>query len=254
MPNSSHGKALAVLVTRPEPGLHETMRAVAGLGFKPLACPMLRITSRQPRLPLPEAIDAIVLTSGQAVGPLARASSSETAWFGTPLLAVGDRTAERARDAGFRRVRSAQGDAFALASLVDAEFGPGAAILLASGARQGLALARSLRAAGRIVHRRVLYEAAPVPAMPREAGLALAAGAVCAGLFFSGETAASFVANCSAGLRPRLSTVDALVIGQAAANLLGALPWRAVHIAAHPQADALLDLLQHVVPTDRIQQ
>ena len=253
MPDSpgAYQPGQGVLVTRPEPGLHETMRTVAGLGLLPLACPMLRIAPRRPALPQLARLDAIVLTSGQSVEPLARTAAAQPSLFKIPVLAVGDRTAQRARDAGFVEVRSAQGDAGALVALVDAGVPPGASILLASGARQGLGLAASLRAGGRIVHRRVVYAAAPIPTLRGEAQAALAAGTVCAGLFFSAETAASFATRCPASLLSSLSAVDALAIGHAAATVLGALPWRTVRVAARPQADALLELLQHAAPTIR---
>ncbi|WP_240758911.1 uroporphyrinogen-III synthase [Lichenicoccus roseus] len=242
-----------MLVTRPEPGLRETMQAVAGLGYRPVACPMLRIVMRRPRLPSPRRLDAIVLTSGQAVDALAGAARTEPAWLATRLLAVGDRTARRARDAGFTSVDSAQGDAATLAALVRASLPPGAAILLASGARQGDALAARLRQDGLTVHRRVVYAARPAPALAAEARAALAAGAVTACLFLSAETADSFVRRYPAALLPVLATVDAMVIGQGAAGVLGALPWRGIQVADRPDADAVVALLRRTGPTARRQ-
>ncbi len=240
-----------VLVTRPEPGLRETMQAVAALGFQAIACPMLRIATRPPRLPEPCRLDAILVTSGQAVAPLARFAAADPAWFGIALLGVGDRTAQRARAAGFRQVTSAGGDADALAAVAQQLLPANAAILLASGARQGIALAAGLRARGWTVHRRVVYAAHPVAALPAAARSALAAHAVEACLFFSAETAESFIRRLPEALHPTLAAVDALAISGAAGRVLGALPWRAIRIAARPQASALLELLQHAAPTIR---
>ncbi|WP_428376034.1 uroporphyrinogen-III synthase [Lichenicoccus sp.] len=236
-------------MTRPEPGLRETMQAIAAMGLVAVACPMLRIRPRRPRLPEPSGLDAIMVTSGQAVGALARAAAADPAWFQIVLLGVGDRTAQRAREAGFGRVASAAGDADALAALAGMTLAgvkrPGrATILLASGARQGLGLAAGLRAGGWTVHRRVAYAAHPVAALPAAARAALAAHQVRACLFFSAETADAFVRALPEALHARLAAVDALAIGAPAARVLGALPWQSIVVAPRPQATALLGLLQ----------
>ena len=84
-----------VLVTRPEPGLSETMRALAGMGLAPVAAPLLSVRTRHPVLP--RRVQAILLTSGQAAAPLAGLAPGLRA---LPVLAVGDATAARARAAG----------------------------------------------------------------------------------------------------------------------------------------------------------
>ena len=239
-----------VLVTRPEPGLSETMRAVASLGFLPVACPLLRIGGRVPRLPRADSLAAILLTSGQAVAPLARAAASDSGLRALPVFAVGDSTAQRARCAGFAAVVSAAGDARDLAALVR-ESVPDAfrrsvrlPLLLATASGQGSVLARLLREQGGRVQRRVIYAAHPARRLPEAARDALHSGSTAACLFFSGEAARNFARLCAVSLRSRLGTVQALAISPAVGDALTSLPWQSVRVAAHPSAGAVLALLQ----------
>ena len=95
-----------MLVTRPEPGASETGRRLHVLGHAPLIAPVLRIAALAPRLPPPEAVQAVLATSGNALPALA-------GHRGCRLLAVGDATAARAREAGFGDILSAGRDAVA---------------------------------------------------------------------------------------------------------------------------------------------
>ncbi len=231
---------LSVLVTRPPPGLDETMRALAVLGHRPIAAPLLRVRSLSPAVPA--HAQAILLTSGQAARPLASAAPHLLA---VPLLAVGDRTAARAREAGFLQIGSAGGDANDLAALVAARCRPpDGPLLLACGASHGLPLCRTLRAAGFRVARRCLYAAQPVRRLPGPALEALnPAARLDVALFFSRETATVFARLLSPRLQPALVATRAAAISHSAAEPLLGLGWRLVEIASAPDAASLLSLL-----------
>jgi len=235
---STVADARVVLVTRPPPGAIETARRLSALGWQPIAAPCLDVAPRPVRLPAAGSLAAILVTSGQAVGGIPASHHA------VRLLAVGEATAARARAAGFSDVRSADGDAAALAALARSSLDPAKGrLLLASGARQGLALAAELRAAGFAVIRRVVYAATPAHALPVHALDALAAGQVRAVMFFSAETARAFSALLPSGLRPTLSGADALAIGWPAASALRHLPWQAVRVALRPTQDEMFALL-----------
>jgi uroporphyrinogen-III synthase len=181
-------------------------------------------------------VQAILLTSGNAVGGLAP--------WQVRVFTVGDATAARARHAGFADVTSAGRDATALIALATARLKPaGGPLLLACGARQGHAVAAGLRRAGFRVLRRVTYRATQVGTFPAAAAAALRAGQVHAALFMSAETAAAFVKRCPPALRPGLRNVLALAIGKPAADALHSLPWREVRLAPTPTLDDVLALL-----------
>ncbi|HUB16173.1 MAG TPA: uroporphyrinogen-III synthase [Acetobacteraceae bacterium] len=229
-----------VLITRPEPGASETAARVATLGLTPILSPVLSIQPTTANLPSPSAIAAVLATSGNAVDALS------PDWHTTRLLTVGDATAARARAAGFRDVVSAAGNAEALAALVGRKLVPDAgSLLLASGLRQGQPLAIALRHSGYRVIRRVLYVARPVPDLAPAAIAALHAGNVRAALFFSADTAQRFVRLVRrAGLASGLAGVEAISISRSAAVALGALSWRDIRVAARPNQDEMLALLQ----------
>jgi uroporphyrinogen-III synthase len=235
---SAHPDHQAVLVTRPEPAATETAQRLRALGFAPVLAPCLQICPRPGRLPDPAGVQAVVVASSQALPGL------PPTWHGVTMLAVGDATAGRARLAGFRDVRSADGDAAALAALTARHCRPNAApLLLATGAGLGGELAAALRNQGFRVLRRVVYESRAAARIGEPALRALRGGSVRAALFFSGETARAFVQALPSDLRPALTTVDALAIGQTAAAALESLPWRRVRVAARPTQDELLALL-----------
>lgn len=226
-----------VLVTRPEPGARDTAERLRALGFVPVMAPSLCIRPVAAELGDLAEIQAVVVPSGNAL-PALPAELRDV-----PVLAVGDATAARARDVGFRDVRSANGDAAALTALAVGTCNPvNGPLLLACGRGQGHKLAAALRGAGFTVRRRVTYAATPVLTLAPDARRALATDSVSAALFFSGETAAAFV---RLALRAKIDVggIDAISIGQPAAVALEALPWRSIRRASQPTQDAMLALL-----------
>ncbi|MGH7121307.1 MAG: uroporphyrinogen-III synthase [Acetobacteraceae bacterium] len=233
-------EAGAILITRPEPGASATAAHLLGRGFIPVLAPLLRIRRLQPRLPGPDRIQALVVTSANALPALAVAHRQ------VPLYVVGDATAAEARALGFTVVTSAGGDATALSALVDSACQPKREpLLLATGARQGGRLAAALRVGRFAVIRRSVYAAEPVAKLPKSARTSLAEGRIAAALFFSGETAATFTRLVAiAGLSAALTPVAAMVIGPAAARALRPLPFRSVRVALRPTEEAVLAMLE----------
>jgi uroporphyrinogen-III synthase len=226
-----------VLVTRPEPGASETAARLTALGFIPVLAPVMTIAPRL--LEGASLAQAVLVTSGNAIAALPDSLHAR------PLLAVGDATAARARDAGFSVVHSAGRDAAALAELAASLLAPAAGpLLLASGEGQGMALATGLRARGFTVRRRVAYAARPATSLPDEARAALAGGAIRAALFFSPLSARAFVTmlqrDMPAGV---VRCIEALAISRATEVALMGLPWRRVRVASRPNQDELLTLL-----------
>lgn len=114
--------AQRVLVTRPEPGATRTARRLEALGFEPVLLPLSE-TRPLPvaRESVPADATAIAVTSANALrhapsGLIERLSR-------LPCHAVGARTAESARQAGFLSVNEGPGDAAALADMISIELG-----------------------------------------------------------------------------------------------------------------------------------
>src|SRR5207253_6635976 len=94
------------------------------------------------------------------------------------LFAVGPQTAGEAQKARFTDVRSADGDAVALAEATSRWAPPGATLLHVCGEEAPGTLADRLSAQGFAVRRAVLYGVEPAPALPPEAKAALDQGAL----------------------------------------------------------------------------
>lgn len=237
MPTHANAPPSAVLVTRPEPGASETAARLVAMGFEAVLAPVLAVQART--LASVGAPQAVLVTSGNALPALPESLHR------TLLLAVGDATAARAKSAGFKNVISAGKDAAALAELVARVCQPDAgALLLASGAGQGLKLVTDLRARGFRVRRRVAYAAHPVAALPGAARIALDGGHIGAALFFSPETARVFMTILQRDMPPTVvRPIRALALSAATAAPLRGLPWHRVSIASHPTQDDLLALL-----------
>jgi uroporphyrinogen-III synthase len=222
-----------VLVTRAAEQAASTAGRLAAMGFAPVLAPSLVVRPR--RLAAPQRVQAVLVTSGNAIPALpARLCRLK-------LLAVGDATAERAREAGFLSVESAGRDASALAKLASRRLDPARGpLLLAAGLGQGMALAAELRQAGFRVLRRVAYAAEPARALPPAARRALAAGDIGHALFFSPASA-----RAAQHLLRGLPTagITALAISAATAAALAPLKWAGIRVASSPDQEALLALL-----------
>jgi uroporphyrinogen-III synthase len=229
-----------VLITRPSGGAAETARRVAAMGMRPILAPVLEIVPIRARLPSPARLQAVVITSANALPSLS------AAYRGLPLLAVGDVTAGRAHAAGFLDVHSAAGDVQALVSLVLARCDPaGAPLLLAAGKDRTVDAAPALQARGFTVIRRSVYDTLPAAALPGAARVELGGKTVRGALFFSPATARAFVRLLLAVLPAEtVASVDALAISRATETALAPLPWQRIRVASRPNQDELLALLR----------
>ncbi len=232
-------RRLGVLITRPDEGAQATARMVVARGFAAILAPVLAIRPLHHRLPRAEALQAVVLTSANALAALGPGQ------YGVRVLAVGDATAARARAAGFTDVVSAGGNGIDLAKLVLRSCTPsGGALLLPTARHEGQELSRVLREAGFTVQRRWVYEAVPQNRLADAGVEALSSGAVDLALFFSPATARHFVQLLPAALPAEcLHEVDALALSAKVAAPLARLPWRSIQVAAKPTQEAVLALL-----------
>lgn len=121
-----------VLVTRPEPGASQTARRLAEAGFEPVVLPLTEIRA----LPVREisdaiAMDAVAVTSANAL----RYAPPDllSVLSAKPCFAVGQRTADAAREAGFVSIVEGSGDADGLAREILGKLRPGSHLLYLCG-------------------------------------------------------------------------------------------------------------------------
>src|SRR5262245_47502885 len=106
-----------LLVTRPEQQGQRTTAVLRARGHRVTHGPMLRIVANAQVDLDGGPYAAIAVTSANAIDAIAD-HPEKSALLNVPVLAVGERTAEAARNAGFTHVVSADGDVARLADVV----------------------------------------------------------------------------------------------------------------------------------------
>ncbi len=221
-----------VLVTRAAAQGEGTAARLRARGHTAVLAPLVRIERMAARLP--PALQAILATSRNGAEALAEATGRRD----VPVLAVGEATARTLREAGFADVRSANGDADALAALALAALAPDRGpVLHARGAEIRRSPLDPLRAAGFETAEAVLYRTAALDTLPPEA-------LACTAALVHSPGSARRLHDAMPPGAPRLAVV---AISEAALLPLRDAPFAAsLHAAAHPSEEAMLDLLDDV--------
>jgi uroporphyrinogen-III synthase len=227
---------MRIVVTRPQTDGERTAAALEALGHEVLVAPLMRIE--------PVAADlagtwsAIVITSANALQAV-RTTADKT----LPVFAVGDRSAEAARRAGFAEVSSANGDVNDLVRLIAARtVGAKTPLLYLAGEDRAGDLVAQLADRGIDAEMKVVYRTI-AEAFPPVLAAALEAGDVDAVLHFSRRSAELFVegARVSGVAGPAEDVRHLCLSAQVAEPLAGATR---VSIAARPDERALIALLR----------
>lgn len=238
---------MRILVTRPAGDAERTAAALRALGHEPVVAPLAAIRFADPPAARPPPA-ALLVTSANAVRGMA-AWGVPGAWRTARVLAVGDRSAAAARQAGFAEVVSAKGDAAALAGLAARTLAPGQGpVLWPAAAEPAADLVALLAPAGIRVERIEAYRMVAVPALPDGVAAGLRDGAIGGVLLYSPRSAREFVRLCrAAGLSGCGVTLFALA--PAVAEAVAPLAAADIRVAAAPNEPALLALLPGAVRT-----
>jgi uroporphyrinogen-III synthase len=228
---------MQVLITRPLADGEDTARQLALRGHQGVVAPLLTVRFLEgPEVGL-EGIQAILATSANGVRALARRTPRRD----VALFAVGPQTAAEAQGQGFESVRSAEGDAAALALAAARWTEPGrGALLQVAGEGNDAKLVQQLP--GFRVRQEILYAVERVENMPQAAAAGLREGRFDAALFYSPRSAAAFRA-CVLQEKLPVENLLAACISAATTAALGPLSFRDLRIAAKPNQAALLKLL-----------
>lgn len=219
--------SLRVAITRAGVDAAKTAERVRAFGAEPVVAPLLTI--------MPCGYDtntagaqAIIFTSTNGVHafPDTRGAAHRI------VVTVGDATAEAAREAGFRDVRSAGGDVKSLAALIQRDFNPalGKFIHIAGDHVAG-DLGGALRAAGFSLERRLAYASVAAHRLPE--ALLEPLDII---LFHSSRAAETFVALGA----PNASRLIAGCFSAAVAQAAGKTSWKRIITSPHPREDDLL--------------
>ena len=229
---------LRVLVTRADEDAQRTAVALGKLGHTAVLAPATMIRALKAGLPH-GTWNAFAVTSHHAFLDLEASLDRYR-----PVYAVGRRTAEAARAAGFRDVRVGTGDATRLADLLRLTLPRPARLLYLAGRDRKPVLEDTLIAAGYDIAVLETYAAEAVSEWPAAALEALRDSRVDAALHYSRRSVDLALALAKAsGLADAVMSLHHLCLSEDCAEPLRTLGAASIAIAERPDEDALLALL-----------
>jgi uroporphyrinogen-III synthase len=233
---------MSVLVTRPLPDGERTAATLRARGYDVLLAPLMVVR------PVPADLSgewaAVIITSAHAVRVLNPQQLVRLAKL--PLYAVGERSAEAAREAGFKEVHSADADADALIRLICERARHSGSLLYLAGEDRAADIEAELDKRGIKARTVVIYKNITSGFSP-ELIAALRSGTVDTVLHFSRRSAENYINGATeAGVRAAALTPRQLCLSaQIAEPLQGDAT---IAVAAHPDEASLLALLPPARP------
>jgi uroporphyrinogen-III synthase len=231
---------MRVVITRPQADGERTATALRARGHEVLVAPLMRVEVIAANLA--GEWGAVIVTSANAPNAIAQ-NPARDALIKRPLFAVGQRSAEAARQTGFINVTSAGGDVRDLVrTLVGEHADAKAPLLYLAGEDRAADLIGELSTRGIAAEMRIVYRAVAAP-FPPALIEALRVGEVDIVMHFSRRSAENYVAGAKrAGIvGPALAVRHLCLSAQVAEPLAGA---SCIAVAAHPDEAALIELLQ----------
>jgi uroporphyrinogen-III synthase len=235
---------MRLAVTRPRPEGERTAQFLRGLGHEAIHAPLLHFIALPFTPPAEAQWNGILFTSANAVRALTEAACA--ALTNLPVFAVGERTAEVARDAGFMHVTFAAGDGQSLAALVIEHFDQTRPRLLhVTGEDRAFDFTTGLAPHGIAVDTIAIYRMQAVTEVPSALALALREASVDGVLHYSRRSGETYL-DCAALAELRaaaLAPVHYCLSEQVAAPFVAAGAPR-VRIASQPDEASLIRLLE----------
>ncbi|RKF07460.1 uroporphyrinogen-III synthase [Oceaniradius stylonematis] len=240
------GRRPRVLVTRPEPGASRTAAALGEAGIEAIICPFTESVD----LPVKDATIAEAGRSAAAAVTSAKAiihapPALVDAVRAMPVFAVGDATARAAREAGMVDVRSADGDAIALAGLVGHAIPADAPVAYLCGRVRTGELERRLSETGRKVTLIETYTIQKVSHLTDKITNALKSADLEGMLLHSGMSARLLADALEAtGRQQLLENTTLFLISERAGEPLERLAQASIVAAPAPRDDALVETVR----------
>ena len=225
-----------LLIIRPALRAEEDARFVEERGVSAHIAPVLAYEDVAFDMPQADQVDVLIITSAQAVNRVRAIDEFKD----KPLYCVGAQSAQAAKDAGFKRVRHANGTAKEMLALVQGQAKLGARILYLRGEDISVDLEPPLKKAGFSCESRIVYRAAPRDIFDDKLRTLIEARAIAAVSFYSQRSARIFAEGVKAyGLEGALGVTKALCISRPVVECVRVLRWADVLLAERPDGDAM---------------
>lgn len=239
----------AVLITRPLEESLDFARDLAALGYESRVEPLLEITDIAFTLPRPaDAYAGLILTSVQAVRAAREIMGAGRVRPLSPsVYAVGSRTAEAARQAGFTRIEACAENGRKLFNHL-ALTPPGGPLLYLRGEETAFPLEESLRDIGIACESTAVYEAVPALGFSPETRAALANGEIGAVTLFSARTARVFAELYARELPGVPARFKVLCFSESVLEYVRPLRLKEAYVCAEATRKSMISLLRAQCP------
>lgn len=234
---------MKVLLTRRSADNARMAALFAPLGLETISLPLIELEDTGRAVP-DHGHDFSVFTSAAAIEVLS--ARREDRLHGMPAYAVGPRTAALLRQKAYSNVRQGIGDAEGLADLIASDFAGrnDARGLYPCGEQRALDLAAMLKPAGIALELAEIYRLRECEVGRDAVAAALGSTKGGAAAVFSAESGKRLVAQARRlGLEDMLQAISLAALSQGIADAVDTSLFREVHVAAHPDAQAMAAIL-----------
>jgi uroporphyrinogen-III synthase len=242
---------VSILVTRPEPENAATADTLRQRGFDVLLAPLLEFEALPIRHDDDVNYGGVVVTSASALRAI-RSHPLCGQLIALPVFAVGNRTADAARNVGFTNVLSADGDVAALRKLVTDTIPKRSRkipLLYLSGTDIAGDIVSGLASDGIAATALTVYRMIPVADLPDLVRTAFTGHVIDAVLHYSPRSAAAYVAAVrGAGLEIAGLAVLQVCISEASARVLREAGAGRLVVAERPREVAMIEALLRSLP------
>lgn len=219
-----------VLAVRPQPGLAATMAAGEALGLNMIGYPLFEVRPVAWDCPDPDTIDALLIGSANAIR---HGGAALDRLKDKPVHAVGETTAQVAREAGFAVAKCGQGGLQKVLDTIPAET---RLLRLAGADHVPLEVPQGVTIALRVAYETVPMELPEALRPLHDLDLTV--------LLHSASAASQFASE-SRRLGLKRSRITLALIGPRLIEPAGT-GWRAIHVSPAPNDHALLELVREM--------
>lgn len=228
-----------ILVTRPEPDAQSTAGRLEAIGIDPVILPLTSAQFKPFELPEIGALSGIILTSTNALRALDHLDLTNN-FTHLPVFAVGDRTADEARHAGFSDITIAEGNAQSLIDLLGKQK-PGSTLFYPAGTHISFDITQALAPTGQKVVTRTVYDMVSNPDFSDIFLTQWQSADIDGALFYSRRTAELFTQMVPHFLWPDVArNMNMLCLSENIAIPLREKACRRITLAEQPSENAIL--------------
>lgn len=230
---------MALLVTRPYMQSMAMSDLLSREEVSSFIEPMLEISPLSYNKAIFNNSKALAVTSLNASSCVAREHGIDKK---IPIFSVGAATSHPLKEAGFKNIIEAQGDAISLLQLIKDQYDPSLGLITyLSGQHITQDLARHLVLYGYNAERIAIYRANLVNQLSPDLIKRIRSRKIEAALFMSSRTASNFIRLCDdAGLSSYFKNMRAFVISKNVADCLKKTQWRRIITAKKPSQESVV--------------